>query len=849
MSSEISLTPSQFPHQKRSQSEKNKKFFKECIDAGASMSAWGQDALGSSTIRNSRRNKIVNYNLLNNIISKEEMDRVVDPFKIQFEDTSLTYKNYPLVNPSINLLVGEERKRMFSPQFVLASSDAVNQKIKDIGDNFHEFAVEKITSGIQDEQLIQREVEEWNRWLEFSYKDKRERMANQTIQYLTGKLRLKEVFNRGFEDLLISTEEIYVIDIIGGEPILRKADPVNIYTLRGGHSYKIEDNDIIVEDGYLSPGEIVDRYYDYLTPADIKKIEGGTTYQSGAKGMMFKNQLTNELTAFDTIIETVGVGNLVTLSRSGASYFGGAFDSEGNVRVTRVVWKGFRKIGIKEYFDEVGDFQRDIVPEGYEPQTDLGEKIEWTWVTEWYEGTKIGADIYIKMQPREVQMRRMDNLSYCHPGIVGSSFNIDGNKAMSLVDLVRDYQYLYNFIMYKTENGIAKYLGKVGKINLSMIPEGWTMSKYLSYLYNMNMMVEDPFNEGNRGAATGKLAGSMSQQGNSAEFGDPEFIQRHIEILRFIEERVDQITGITNQRRGAIDNRETVGGVERSVMQSSHITEKWFSIHDDTRLRALECLLEAAKVAWNKKSFIRSYILDDGSEAILDFDSQIFNESEYGGYVTSDSDDRNILEQLKSLTQPMIQNGTPISVIVDMLRTKDIGSLHRKIAMAEADAQKRAQEAQQAGQEALQQEQQAAQELEMMKLDIQQMENELDRELEQYKIDRDNDTKITVAQINAYRYQESLDQDNDGIPDPIQIGDQAIKRLDVESKHYEKQQEIKAKEEESRKKKEVEEKKIKLEEKKMEFQLKLQKQKDAAALEREKLKSRTQLKNKVVGER
>lgn len=846
--SDIKVAPSQFPHQKRSQGEKSKKFFRDCVDSGANISSWGQDIMGKNNVRSSRNNKIINYNLLNNIVSKEEMDRAVDPFKIQFEDTPLTYKNYPLINPNVNLLVGEERKRIFSPTFVLSSPDAVTQKIKDIENRFNEFALDKLTQGITDEEALQAEMQEWNRWLEFSYKDKRERMANQSIQYLSGKLRLNEKFNRGFEDLIIAAEEVYIIDIIGNEPIMRKADPVNIYTLRGGSSYKIEDNDIIVEDGYLPPGEIIDRYYEYLTPADIKKIEQGTSYQGGAKATLFKNQLTNEITSFDSVVEDVGIGNLVTLSRQGASYFGGAYDDEGNVRTTRVVWRGFRKIGILEYFDESGEYQKDIVHESYEPKEEQGEKVEWVWVTEWYEGTRIAQDIYVKMQPREVQMRKMDNLSQCHPGIVGTSFNIDGNKAMSLVDLVKEYQFLYNFIMYRTENGIAKYLGKVGKINLSMIPEGWTMSKYLSYIYNMNMMVEDPFNEGNKGAATGKLAGSMSQQGNSSEFGDPEFIQRHIEILRFIEERVDQITGITRQRKGAVDNRETVGGVERSVMQSSHITEKWFAIHDDTKIRALECLLEAAKVAWDGKSFVRSYVLDDGTEAILDFDSKVFNESEYGGYITSETEDRDILNQAKSLAQPMLQNGVPVSTIIDLLRTKDLGSIHRKVKIAEVTAQEEGKRAQEAEQQAIAQEREQEQELEMLKLDIEQMENELDREMDQYKIDRDNETKITIAQINAYRMQEDWDKDEDGTPDPMQLGEQAIKRMDVESKHFDKQQEIKAKEEDSRKKKEIEEKKLKLEEKKMEMQMKLQKLKDDAAMKRERLKSKTALRNPTGAE-
>lgn len=844
-----SLKGTQFPHQKRNQSEKTKTFFKECVDAGAGVSSWGQDMFGHGGIRSTRKNKLVNYNLVNNVIDKGEMDRAIDPFKIQFQDMPISYRNYPLINSNINLLVGEERKRTFTPLFVLSSSDAITQKIRDLQDRFEDFAITNLTEGVTDENELRRRTEEFARWSQFSYKDKRERMANQAIQYLMGKLKLKEQFSRGFEDLLVAAEEVYVIDVIAGEPIMRKGDPVNFYTLRGGNSFKIEDNDIIVEDGYLSPGEIIDRYYEHLTPADIKKIEEGYSFKLGAKKSMFREQLTNEPESLDALVDSVGIGNIIQLSKRGSAYFGGSFDEEGNVRVTRVVWSGFKKIGVLEYFDEDGEYQKDIVPESYEVDEERGEKVQWHWVREWYEGTRIADDIYVKLQPREVQMRNPDNLSISHPGIVGTSFNIDGFEARSIVDLTKEYQYLYNVIMYRTELGIAKYLGKVGKINSAMIPDGWDMSKFLSYMYNMNLMIEDPFNEAKKGAAQGKLAGSMSQTGNATEVGDAEFIQRHLEILAFIEERVDQVTGITRQRKGAVDNRETVGGVERSVMQSSHITEKWFAVHDDTKLRALECLLEAAKIAWNKKSFVRSYVLDDGTEAILDFDSEVFNESSYGGYLTSDTDDRNVLEQMKAtLPQAMMQNGATMTMIAELMRTKDIGSLQRKVAMMEAELQEKQEQMMQQQQEAEQAAAQAEQEFEMVKLEFDAEQNELDRLLKEYEIEANNARAIAVAQINAYRHQEDWDRDGDGVPDPMQIADQALKERQLLTDAYTKDLDRKLKEQETNVRKQIEEKKLALEEKKLKMEEKLTKLKEAEAMKRERLKSKTALANPTGAE-
>jgi len=853
MSSTLGLTSgfqtASFPYQRRNTSQKTKEFFRKCVDAGAGMSGWAQDNFGSSAIRATRKNKVINYNLYNNIVDPTEAKKATDPFNIQFKnETPVSYKNYPLVNANINLLIGEERKRRFNPMFVLTSSDAVTEKVRHITESFHELAIQAVIAGETDEQRLATKIKNFDRWKNYTYKDARERMANQVIQYLYYTQNLKEVYSRAFEDLLIASEEIAVIEIIGNEPILRKGNPINFYTLRGGDSYKIEDNEIIVEDGYLPPGECIDRYREFLKPSEIDKIESGYSFTTTAKKSMFKEQLLNQPISFNDIVEEAGIGNIIRLNQQGNTYFGGAFDSEGNVHVTRVVWRGMRKIGIIEYWDEDGNFVKDLVPETYEADKERGEKVEWTWVTEWYEGTRIADDIYVKLQPLEMQIRTLDNLASSSPGIVGSAFNVGSFKAMSMVDMTKDYQYLYNNIMHRTESAIAKYIGKVGKVNSAMIPDGWTMDKWLYYLYNMNLMIEDPFNEGTKGLSQGKLAGSMSQTGNSTEIGDAEFIQQHLGILQFIEGRVDQITGITPQRKGAIDNRETVGGVERAVMQSSHITEKWFGIHDDFKIRSLEVLLEAAKVAWDKKSFTRSFVMDDQTEAVLDFDSEIFKESSYGGYLNSDSDNQNLLEQMRGLAQPMLQNGATMSMVAELYRTKDIGSLQKKIEQFEQELREQAEAAQQAAMEAEAAARQEEMELEMMKLDIEQQEKELDREIAQYKIDQDNYTRIRVAEINAFRFQQDQDMNNNQIPDQLEVGKLAIEELRTSSDVFSRNKELDLKQKEVDTKRSIEQQKLKLEEQKLKIQERIQKQKDKAAMDREKLKAKTALKNPVSGE-
>ena len=152
-------------------------------------------------------------------------------------------------------------------------------------------------------------------------------------------------------------------------------------------------------------------------------------------------------------------------------------------------------------------------------------------------------------------------------------------------------------------------------------------------------------------------------------------------------------------------------------------------------------------------------------------------------------------------------------------------------------------------QQMVQQQQEAEQQqaVQLQQMQNEQREQELmleeaKMELERYKIDADNQTKIAVAEISAYRGTEEKDANNNQIPDPMEIAKDATAQRKILSDEYTKRYE-------TRQKKEIEDKKIQLEKDRMKHEMELQRAKDEAALEREKIKARTALKNKTSGEK
>ena len=320
-------------------------------------------------------------------------------------------------------------------------------------------------------------------------------------------------------------------------------------------------------------------------------------------------------------------------------------------------------------------------------------------------------------------------------------------------------------------------------------------------------------------------------------------IDQYINLMAKIEDMVARLTGITPQRQGSVAASELVGNVNQAITQSYHITEPWFWTHNQVKKQVLTMLLDTARYAWKDNKTVLNYILDDATRAFVTLSDSFFYE-DMDIFVDDSTKERNELEQLRQLMQPAMQNGASLLDIAEIITMDNINEIKQRLEEIEEKRMQQMQEQQQAEQEAQRQlveEQNRVKEEELMI-------KEAEMDLEKYKIDTDAQTKITVAQLNAYRGSENMDQDMNGVPDPLEIAKQALDERKQASDEASKQFEFNAKMRESENKKEIENKKIQLEKERMQHEMELQKQKDKAAMERERVKARTALKNKTNAE-
>lgn len=687
------VTP--FPAQKLPFSKKGKPWRKNCVDAAESYSMWKDSGL-----RKSYYNKNINYNLYSDILDPNDIEKICNPLGILGLNAPAKLQNYPICNPKIDVLVGEAIKRRFEWKVKVVNSDAISQKERDLKERFTQLMTSHLTmeDTPENKKLIEEQLKNYQQFVNYDYQDLRERNATQILKYLYHQQRMEYKFAAGFKDALLVAEEIYQADIIAGEPVFERLNPKNVFAVRSGESNLIEDSDIIMIHSYMSPGKIIDNYHEYLSPDDIDSIESGfTSTPSNGLGIDIGRKPDLALKVDDSIDIAMLKGNLD---------YGYGIDTEGNIRVTKVYWSSLRKMLKIKSYDEFGDPYFHFEDENYTINKALGEESSEIWIREWWEGHKIGGGfgsnddakaIYVRMQPKKVQFRSMENPSKCNPGIVGTIYNTNDNQGVSLMDRMKPYQYMYNVLAYSTELAIAKNYGKIMRLDLASIPENWQIDQWLSFAQGMNLAVYDSFKEGNKGAAQGKLSGTMQAQAPVIDMEMGNTIQLYMNMMAFIKQQMGEISGVSDQRQGQIENREAVGNVERSVVQSNAITEYWFMEHEYVKLRCMEIMLETAKCAWkDKKNKKVQYVLDDASIQILSIDTEQFNECEYGLQISTGSNVQELAQALKSLAQPALQAGIlNFSSLMDIYSTDSMAAIRRKIEKSEIDKMQRDQEAEQ----------------------------------------------------------------------------------------------------------------------------------------------------------
>lgn len=831
-----------FPAQKLPMSKKTQAWKEACVDyvVGAGDSGFG----GNGRSRSDEMQTY--YDLYNSIYNEKDLKYVTNPFK-QDDGFPAMAQDYNIIKPYVDQLLGEETKRPFNFHPQRTSDIAASELQEKAKEMLMDYIQATIASKLSPEQAARYEQalatgeiqtpEAIAKYLQKDYKDIAETEAYHALQFLKRKLNLTHEFYKGWKDALIGGEEIYYIGVINGDPYVERVNPMYFDYEHSLDLEFIDDAAWCRRKMIMSATEIYDRFYDKMSERQLNELLELIDQRPGAG-----NNPEIRKTSID--YESIKLHKI-------NSFTDNPFDID-HIVVYHCCWKSFKKIGFVTLLNpETGEVEEFQVDEDYKV-TGTEQSVEWDWIIEVWEGYRIGDDMYIGIQPIEYQHISADNPNSQKLPYTGVVYNNTNSKPRSLVSMMKPLQYMYIVVWYRLELALSRDKGKVAVMDITQIPKSMNIdvNKWMHYLSALGVAFINPYDEG--WDIPGREGGKPSQfnQLSSWDLTMSNVIAEYIQLMQKIEDMVAKLTGITPQRQGQIAASELVSNTNTAVSMSYHITEPWFWNHNQVKRRVLTMLLNTSKAAWKDSKKYLNYILDDATRAFVQLSDNFFYE-DMDIFVDDSTKNQQYIDQLKQLLQPAMQNGASLLDIAEIITLDNMSMIKNRLEEIEQKRMEQMQQQQQAEQQAQQQMAEQQNQLKEEELILKEAELDLEKykvDQDRYKAEQDNATKITVAQINSYRGAENMDQDMNGIPDPIEIGKQALEQQKINSDIATKQLELNNKRREIEQKREAENKKIQLEKDRMKHETELQRMSDKAAMDREKLKAKTALRNKVVGE-
>jgi len=683
-----------------SEKEKNDEWCEQVLN-----SIVGYMASGDSTHNFSRVRDIRNYQIYNGDLNQADYSYLTEQYGLTYPARLV---NYPIITPKIDLLLGEELRRPLDMKVSTVNKEAVVRKhdhkvslmMRELLDEFHEEFKEKEGIDIIEQGQGIPVPEDIELYMKYNYREMIEETAQDGLEYIVNRYNIKDIFKEGFRDLLVTGKEFFKLEISNGDPIARRVDPRTIVYDYSVHSDYLENASWVGEERWLTINEINDIYKDYLTKDDLLELDKMRHLYKGG-----------DVNHYNTYFEWVNVGH----------------GKETKIRVINAEWKSLRAIKFKlseNKFNPSRPF-RKMVKDTYKPRK--GENIQTKWVDDVWEATKIGGKILVKAQRRDNQVRSIDDPGKTPLSYVGCIKNNTTGNPVSLVDLLDNIQMLYNIVVYQIELAMARSGGKAVVYDTSQLPTNLGMD-IQTVLYHLKTDGIIPINSKDEGNQV-----STFNQFQQIDFTLSQSVQQLINLKVMLEDMAGQVSGVTRQREGAVEQYEYVGNVQRSVIQSSTITESWFYSHGEVKQKVLEGLCNLMKIAWanGKKA---GMILGDGAYKFLNAMPSIALQ-DYGVYVGDSGKDDAMRQVVQQLAQTALQAGN-----IDLLNV---------IKILKADTMTEAEKILERGMDEMQKQQQATAQQQMQEQQALAEQKQAEFESEAQLKQIDNEAKLQVAKIGA----------------------------------------------------------------------------------------------------
>lgn len=706
----------------------------------------------------------VNYDLFNNIVDLSDFAYVATPYGSEMGELPAQMVNRDICSYRVKALIGMEMKRPFGYKIIATNKEASNRKVEEETNRIRQYVIDSIMAPIRQEteakyqaeikgrELTEQEMQELQQQIEAEiesktpdkirqymrrdHRDPAEVQGQQLLNALIKKLDVRKKFNNGWKHGLISAYEVYWLGIVNGEPAMKVVNPVRFSCDKASDLDYIEQGEWAAAEYRMHPSQVV-QVFD-LTDQEIDTLWRNYNHH-------ITQRVHDNLFNFDEYL---------------------TYEDKNSIRVLHCVFKGLRKIGWLDYIDEDGILQtKFMVDETYKLNKANGDvKITWEWIPEVYEGYKIGTSIYKEMRPVPGQFKDPDNIYKCNLPYYGAIYDNTNSQPTSVMDRMKVYQYYYNIVMYRLELLLASDKGKKILMNINAVPtdSGIDLKKWQYFFESTPFMWYNPDEEGMNQSDVNTIAKTL-------DLSLASDIQKYIQLADYLEQKCGKSVGITDPVLGQTSVSERVTNNQQNLVQTSHMLEPYFDLHNCIKRNVLQGLLDLAKVAYatSDKKFI-SYILDDMSQEMLQMDINLLNESTLGLFMEDSSMSEEIKQTIQQLAHAAMQNQKiELSDVLKVIKQDSIQEAEEALLVSEELRAKREQENAQAQNKAKAESEQKQRDWEKEKMSIEHANN-------MEEINAKGEWDIQKQAMLSIGFDPNKDVDDDGVPDVLEVARQGV---------------------------------------------------------------------------
>jgi hypothetical protein len=600
---------------------------------------------------------------------------------------------------------------------------------------------------------LQRELKHTNEQMSnadmlsrFKPKDIREDLVQKKMVNFYESAALAETHKWTMTEKCVTGRPYIYVDIVDGELIYEWKESHTVFHSKNSKVRYTEDGDWVAYEEYLSYDQILNQWGKELTAEEIKKL--------GSFNPNLENS--NRIEVYDSDDESEGAANYVQNYKPTTS--------KSNIRTVKVFWQVSVEIPIIHSKTKDGNFTHKKVVKKKELDEFKKRKnidhervsLKKKYKTYAFEGTIINRDIMVGVRKRDHQILKSGHTGWNQLPIIGDGYDDVTRSPYSLIWATKDLQALYQIIEYYEElllviSGVKGFL-----MDKSQLPSGMNESEW-SYYRKLGTIFIESFKKDRR------------QQSNFNQFQTyddslPASIQYLGNMKDRISQRVDNITGVTRQARGEMQERDAVGNSKLSVQATNILADVLFWEHDQIVRRALSRALNLYCKFIGKDGETFS-IFDKalGEYDTIDIPKGLLDGRDYDVFVMNNNKDLRDIEEMRQLIGAEYQRGnidmkgmikifqstsiTEMRILAEKM-SEEAMELKQQLISNEAEAQK----------EVAQFENELAMRLKEGELQL----KNLDNQLKQYELDlkdKDNEIKnqLKEREMQSNNFLKALD--------------------------------------------------------------------------------------------